>query len=554
MELDLAPPRDGVGSPQVLTLIDLFLREQADTTVVERFARQQVTAAAEPLQARYYRDLIPATPPGPGQQYAFEVDLDACTGCKACVTACHSLNGLDEGEAWRSVGLLAGGSELPVYQHVTTACHHCAEPGCMDGCPVQAYEKDPDTGIVRHLDDQCIGCGYCIFTCAYEVPQMDRARGIVRKCDMCHDRLAAGEAPACVQGCPTQAIRIAIVDLDDVAGPGDAWPFPAPDPVHSRPSTVYRTQRDLTTGVEPADLHALQPRHAHHPLAVMLVLTQVAVGTHVVDVLAGTARGGTGGSPAAGAVLALVTALVALGASLLHLGRPQYAWRAVLGLRRSWISREIVAFAGFAGLTTLDATARLGIVAVPGTPGALAATASSVGLAGVACSVMIYAVTHRRWWRLRWTGPRFALTTLLGGSSAVLATLAVVGAAGGAGGDLGVMRALALAVTAATAGKLAVDLGVLLAARGPATSEIARTARLLRGALRVSTRWRVILAVAGGMVAPHWALALAGGHVRQPLEAALVAGLALALVVAGELVERWQFFTAVAPVRMPGSR
>ena len=50
----------------------------------------------------------PATGPGPGQQYGFRVDLDACTGCKACVAACHSLNGLDDGETWRAVGLVVG--------------------------------------------------------------------------------------------------------------------------------------------------------------------------------------------------------------------------------------------------------------------------------------------------------------------------------------------------------------------------------------------------------------------------------------------------------------
>ena len=82
----------------------------------------------------------------------------------------------------------------------------------MNGCPVKAYEKDPVTGIVRHLDDQCIGCQYCVLTCPYEVPQFNSKRGIVRKCDMCSDRLAASEAPACVQSCPNQAITIQIVD------------------------------------------------------------------------------------------------------------------------------------------------------------------------------------------------------------------------------------------------------------------------------------------------------------------------------------------------------
>ena len=209
-----ARPAPSAGTADgVRTLVDEFLAEQGCTSAVERFstAHDRLDASAAPTQARWYRDLLPASAPGPGQQYAFEVDLDACSGCKACVAACHSLNGLDEGEAWRDVGLLVGTGDNALLQPVTTGCHHCAEPGCLEGCPVDAYSKDPVTGVVQHHDDQCIGCSYCTLTCPYEVPQYDAGRGIVRKCDLCHDRLAEGEAPACVQACPTEAIRIAIV-------------------------------------------------------------------------------------------------------------------------------------------------------------------------------------------------------------------------------------------------------------------------------------------------------------------------------------------------------
>src|SRR5690349_24207245 len=117
-----------------------LLQTQQTLTAVERFAKQH-DAGDVPAQAKYYRDLIPLEKPRPGEQYAFEVDLDACTGCKACVAACHTLNGLDEGEMWRSVGLLHGGTPAaPAQQTVTTSCHHCLEPACLSGCPTQAYE------------------------------------------------------------------------------------------------------------------------------------------------------------------------------------------------------------------------------------------------------------------------------------------------------------------------------------------------------------------------------------------------------------------------------
>ncbi len=148
-------------SPTPRTLVDELLAEQRTLTAVEIFSRAHDTHT---LRGRSYQNLLPATSPKPGQQYAFAVNLDQCSGCKACVTACHSLNGLDEAETWRSVGLLVSQTSThnpqPVHQHVTTACHHCADPGCANGCPVLAYDKDPVTGIVRHLDDQCMGCSY----------------------------------------------------------------------------------------------------------------------------------------------------------------------------------------------------------------------------------------------------------------------------------------------------------------------------------------------------------------------------------------------------------
>src|SRR5438552_4115132 len=198
--------------------IDALLEEQTTLTAVERFAREHDRCEI-PAGKQRYSSLLPATAPGPGQQYAFEVDMDKCSGCKACVTACHSLNGLDDGEAWRETGTLVSHDwRRPFRQTITTACHHCVDPGCLNGCPVPAYEKDAGTGIVQHLDDQCIGCEYCVMMCPYNVPKYSERRGIVRKCDLCSQRLPAGEAPACVQACPSEAIRIIVVELAKVRG------------------------------------------------------------------------------------------------------------------------------------------------------------------------------------------------------------------------------------------------------------------------------------------------------------------------------------------------
>src|SRR5579872_2372507 len=352
-DLESSLPRTAVAPERVGgTLVDWYLSDQQELTAVERFS-QAHQADTLPLEARRYSALLPATPLQDDQQYAFEVDLDACSGCKACVAACNSLNGLDETETWRDVGLLHGGTDPePFLQHVTAACHHCLDPACLNVCPVRAYEKDDTTGIVRHLDDQCIGCQYCILACPYDVPKYNAARGIVRKCDMCSNRLAVGEAPACVQSCPNSAIRIATVSRHAAAENCETGAFlpGAPDPQYTQPTTHYKTNRVFPRNTLPADYYSVQPEHAHWPLVAMLVLTQLSVGAFLVDLLAelffnGSGLGAVRGVHAGGALL---FGLLALGASTLHLGRPHLAFRAVIGLATSWLSREILAFGAFA--------------------------------------------------------------------------------------------------------------------------------------------------------------------------------------------------------------
>jgi formate dehydrogenase iron-sulfur subunit len=535
------------------TLIDEFLADQQATTAVERFARWHEDATP---RTRAYRDLVPATPPAPGQQYAFEVDLDACSGCTACVVACGNLNGLDDGRSFRSTGTLVADRETdtPVRRTVTTACHHCAEPGCLEGCPANAYEKDPVTGVVRHLDDQCIGCSYCTLTCPYDVPAFDADRGIVRKCDLCHDRLAEGEAPACVQACPTEAITIRTVDLDDVHAAADEhWPFPAPGPSTTRPTTRYRTSEDLVTGVVAVDDGAAGLAHAHLPLTVMLVLTQIAVGTSSVLLAAATWSAGplvaAAAGPTAGTVLG--TAVVALGASILHLGRPLQAWRAVLGFSHSWLSREIVAFGVFAPLAAATAAGTYGVPVLRDHVAWLAPLAALAGIVGVATSVMVYAVCGRRWWSLPRVAGRFAATTAVGGLTTVLLVTTSVGAVSGVD-TLGTVRALVTASSVVGVAMFLSELGLLRHHLGASDDELARTARLLRRRLPGLVSLRLALLLVGTIGAPWLAVVMLTVQTTSATAAAVCASLAVAATLTAELLERWRFFTASAPARMPG--
>jgi formate dehydrogenase iron-sulfur subunit len=537
-----------------LPLLEQYLAEQQTLSAVDRFAQRHANLSG-PVREPYYRDLLPASPPAAGQQYAFQVDLDACTGCKACVTACHNLNGLDEAETWRSVGLLHGGTAAePVQQTVTTACHHCLDPACMNGCPVGAYEKDALTGIVKHLDDQCIGCQYCTFTCPYDVPKYSPARGVVRKCDMCSDRLREGEAPACVQACPNEAIAITIVDrhqaLEDAQG--DAFVPGAPSPAITVPTTRYMTKRALPRNLLPANFYAVEPSHQHRPLVVMLVLTQLSVGAFCADALGARFLPSTVASPLGSlhALVAMATGLAALGASVFHLGRPLYAFRALIGLRTSWMSREILAFGCFALLAISYAASFWLPPAIAGREReALRVAVAAVGIAGVVCSVAIYHVTRRAFWSGSTTGFKFVMTAILLGLATARMTLSIGLAV--RGGSLDLAGRETLASLAASVARVVVVAGVLKALgeldvlrhlRDKRYSDLKRTALLLTGDLRRYTLLRLAFLASG--------LGLTAADLHG-LPSVLGAVLALLALLGGELVERTLFFAAMSTPGMP---
>jgi Fe-S-cluster-containing dehydrogenase component/DMSO reductase anchor subunit len=539
------------------TFIDQLLEEQHRLTSVERFALHHERHTL-PAQMKLYREMLPARAPSEGEQFAFDVDLDACSGCKACVTACHNLNGLDEDETWRSVGLLHGGAEEdPFQQTVTTACHHCLEPACLEGCPVLAYEKDPRTGIVRHLDDQCIGCQYCILKCPYDVPKYSRKRGIVRKCDMCVSRLEVGEAPACAQACPNRAIRITIVNQKAIQADAREGLFlpGTPDPDYTKPTTRYRTRRQLPSNLLPADAHALRPGHSHPSLVAMLVLTQLSVGAFCLDIFLRALF------PtnlmlrllAIHSVVALAVGLLALGTSTLHLGRPLAAWRAVIGLRTSWLSREIVAFGLFAGLAMLDA-ARFWLKPLFGIPSTTIGIAvAATGVLGVFCSMMIYRDTHRAFWRGLPVALKFYGTTALLGTAAVLFVTTLQGllvpsvARQGAYQELTVFLSKLLGVISLI--KLGFEAFIFRHLRVDGHVALRSTARLLTGELAEITTARILLGIIGGVLLPIAFVA------QRPAPGIATLGVTvwiLLFLLGAELLERYLFFTAAVPDRMPG--
>ncbi|MGJ8632467.1 MAG: DmsC/YnfH family molybdoenzyme membrane anchor subunit [Luteolibacter sp.] len=404
ISLDTVAPESKCGTVGLSdegNLIDKLLNDQKTLqTPIARFSDAHDRGT---IRTDIFKHLIPLEKPKAGEQYAFQVELDRCTGCKACVVACHTLNGLDEDESWRDIGMLEGGDDQPGFQQtVTAACHHCVEPECMHGCPVGAYEKDEETGIVRHLDDQCIGCEYCSLKCPYDVPKYSHKRGIVRKCDMCHQRLEVGEAPACVQACPTEAISIIKVESAPLREKND-FLTGLNSPRVTLPTTRY-VGREVPSGAHLNVRPKLIPEPAHWPLALMLVLTQTGLGILAVSLFK---------EHIAFALTGFVIFNLGMVAATLHLGKPLKAWRFFLGLRTSWLSREILAFSMLAPIPGLLALVAL-FPDLPFVP-AFAVTAAKLSLipmsiAAVFTSVMIYHDTKRKTWDLRPTSLAFYTT------------------------------------------------------------------------------------------------------------------------------------------------
>jgi DMSO reductase anchor subunit len=317
----------------------------------------------------------------------------------------------------------------------------------------------------------------------------------------------------------------------------------------------------------PADFHGLRPAHIHTPLVWMLVLTQLSVGAFWV----GTAFEKLLAPEAADAVrpwhglLALALGLLALGASTAHLGRPQYAFRAVLGVRTSWLSREILAFGAFAGAAVAYAAALFQadrpsvLAALPQLPAwseaalpALAPAVAVTGALGVYCSVMLYHATKRTWWHGYATGLKFTLTSVVLGLSVSTAAAIVVLALTHAD-PLPLLRPwlrfAAPALVGTTAFKLLLEVAVVRH-RGDARGDLGRTARLLLGELRRLFGLRSGLAVFGGVLLPA---VFFGSPEGVPLGALVtVALLSSVMLLAGELLERVLFFAAMSSPRMPG--
>ena len=181
-------------------------------------------------------------------QLALMIDLERCTGCKSCEAACKQTNGLGPHTyrnrvMWFTEQNTAEAATTPggALSFLTVTCQQCERPACLRACPVnpKVISRDPETGVVSIDESRCTGCGECAISCPYGAIGYNSDRHHAVKCDLCSQRRAVGDGPACASVCPTRAISFG-ERAELLAGALEAGREPLEhDHFLQKPATVY---------------------------------------------------------------------------------------------------------------------------------------------------------------------------------------------------------------------------------------------------------------------------------------------------------------------------
>ena len=279
----------------------------------------------------------------------FIFDLNKCVGCEACVAACQIENHATQNEAWRHISTYNAFQHpaLPLF-HFSLACNHCEDPLCLAGCPTGAYTLDELHHTVDQNDDLCIGCRYCTWMCPYDAPKFISTKGVVEKCTLCKERIVEGRKPNCANLCPTGALDFGEIETNltiDIPGFTDRNIGPGIKIIPLRKKSPPVAALRSLTAAESALYRALQI--VDEPKVSLRSEWPLVIFTLLVAVLFGVASAAMLRPAVIDPWMFLVLGVAGFALSSVHLGKRMKAWRALLNIRTSWLSREIAAYSLF---------------------------------------------------------------------------------------------------------------------------------------------------------------------------------------------------------------
>lgn len=284
----------------------------------------------------------------------FIFDYSKCVACHACLVACYNENHTQPPISWRQVQSY-NKIKVPLsgFINLSIACNHCEDAPCLKACPAKAYHKDSVTGAIIHAADKCIGCTYCTWACPFDAPKYNAVKGVVEKCNFCNDRLKLGAIPACTNACPTGALSFGSIEVSEiVVAPG----MPS-NPTSPRANFLNaevlnsKPQMDLgASGFNPSQVPITDVKPKINaikewPLVIFTLLSSLLVGW-ILFLLFNPSNTNYG-------YYFIGLGLLGMGLSSLHLGKPFRAYRSIFNIKTSWLSREIVLYSLFIGISSL---------------------------------------------------------------------------------------------------------------------------------------------------------------------------------------------------------
>jgi Fe-S-cluster-containing dehydrogenase component len=282
----------------------------------------------------------------------FEFNINKCVGCHACVVACSIENKTANDIQWREITSInpSGFPDIPLL-HLSLACNHCTDAPCLKNCPALAYAFDKKSGAVIHHAKKCIGCKYCTWACPYDAPKFNSKSRIIEKCTFCNHRINELLKPACANLCPTGALDFIDApeeyEYSGITGFTDIGIKPSIKliPRHIEKLALVCSEPQYVEIFRETKKTASKIQLSHEwPLATFTLLATLLVSFFTAA---------TFGRIDLNYLVFIISGISGMLLSLFHLGKKFRAWRSLLNLKGSWLSREIFFFMLFFGMACL---------------------------------------------------------------------------------------------------------------------------------------------------------------------------------------------------------